>query len=46
MFQTWMFQPRTFWPRMFRTGLFSGVDVSDRFFISLFYVLDFIFTKE
>ena len=32
MFRTWTFRPRTFWPRTFLTGLFSGVDVLERFF--------------
>ena len=30
-----MFQTRTFRPRTFRTGLFSGLDVSDRFLCQL-----------
>ena len=48
-FQPRTVRPRTFWPRTltFRTGLFSRVDILDRFFIKVFfYVLAFIFTKE
>ena len=42
-----MFPPRTFPPRMFRTGLFSGVDVSDRFlYKKYFFTVWFLFSQK
>ena len=38
-FWTRTFRPRTFQPRTFRTGLFSRVDVSDRFFYKKAFLL-------
>ena len=48
MFRTWTFQPRKFRPRMFQTGLFSGVDVSDRFFYKkyFFFMFWFLFSQK
>ena len=38
--------PRTFQPRTFRTGLFLGVDVSDRFFYEKYFLCSGYFHKR
>ena len=41
-----MFRPRALRSNTFRTGLFSGVVISDKFFIkSIFYMFWFLFSQ-
>ena len=41
-----MFRPRTVRPRMFQTGLFSRVDVSDRLFYKKYFFCSVLFSQK